>query len=178
MKKLIIGLDKDWLAFVSGVIGVLLIIFPKNFVILVPWLLGITLLLRAVTSVIILLKYKDQKINAGSIVIYAVLGMVILVHNAESIGVIGSVWAMISLKEVSDEITQSYCEKHFSVFRLVVAAVSVGLAVMLLFNPFEHFEFHVRVLGLEMLSSVFVRRHNIIQNNRQQDVEAELKQKS
>ena len=166
MKKLIVGLDKDWLAFISGLIGVLLIIFPKNFVILIPWLLGITLLLHAVTSLVILLKYKDQKINAGSIVIYAVLGAVILIHNSEAIGVIGSVWAMISLKDVADEITQSYLEKHFSVFRLIASAVSVALAVMLLFNPFGHFELHVRVLGLEMLSSVFVRRHNIIQKTK------------
>ena len=166
MKKLIVGLDKDWLAFISGLIGVLLIIFPRNFVILIPWLLGITLLLHAVTSFVILLKYKDQKINAGSIIIYAVLGAVILIHSAQAVGVIGSIWAMISLKEVADEITQSYVEKRFSVFRLVVAAVSVALAIMLLFDPFEHFEFHVRVLGLEMLSSVFVRKHNIIQNKK------------
>ena len=37
------------------------------------------------------------------------------------------------------------------------------VAVMLLFAPFDHFSFHVRILGLEILSSVFVRKRRILQ---------------
>lgn len=166
MKKLIVSLDKDWLAFLSGLIGILLIIFPEQLTTIMPWLLGITLVLHGITGAVVFFKYKDQNSNPGAIIIYVVLGAAILVHNGEAIGVIGVIWAVLSLKEVAEEITEAYREKHFSVFRMIMSLISVALAVMLLFDPFEHFEFHVRVLGLEMLSSVFVRRHNIIKTNK------------
>lgn len=165
MKKLIIGLDKDWLAFLSGLIGILLIIFPEQLTNITPWLLGSMLLVHGITSAVVFFKYKDENSDPGAIIIYVVLGTAILVHNSDAIGVIGAIWAMISLREVAEEITEAYKEKHFSVFRVIMSIISVALAVMLLFDPFEHFSLHVRVLGLEMLNSVFVRRHHILRNS-------------
>jgi hypothetical protein len=46
---------------------------------------------------------------------------------------------------------------------MIASAITVAFAVMLLFAPFEHFAFHVRILGLEILSSVFVRKRKIRQ---------------
>ena len=48
-----------------------------------------------------------------------------------------------------------------------VGAFSTVLAIMLLFDPFEHFEMHMRILGLEMIVSIFQRRHNIIREKRE-----------
>ena len=40
---------------------------------------------------------------------------------------------------------------------LLIAVASTALAIMLLFDPFEHFSFHVRILGIEMVLSIFAR---------------------
>jgi hypothetical protein len=42
--------------------------------------------------------------------------------------------------------------------------ISVVLAAMLMMDPFEHFNMHVRVLGLEIISTVFIRRKKELQN--------------
>jgi len=68
---------------------------------------------------------------------------------------------MKSLEEAGKEITESFEKENFSVIRTIFAAITIVLAILLLFDPFEHFTFHVRVLGLEMLSYLFVRKHSI-----------------
>lgn len=161
MKKLIVGLEKDWVVFLFGVIGLLLILFPEPLTDAAPILLGAVLLLRGLAGAVILWRYPKEEIKPGKIVLYLVLGIAILHHTADSIGVIGAIWAMVSLNEVAEEINEAVENRRFSAFRMIMSVVSIVLAVMLLFDPFEHFATHVRVLGLEMLVSVFVRRHNI-----------------
>ncbi len=164
MKKLVIGLHNDWLAYLFGAMGILLIIFPETFTGATPYMLGIGLLVKAVIGIISVVKYKKEtKAKAGNIVIDVVLGCAILFHNANAIGAIGAFWAMASLHEVAEEITEAFENRKFSLFRMIASAITIALAVMLLFAPFEHFAFHVRILGLEILSSVFVRKRKIRQ---------------
>ncbi len=164
MKKLVIGLQNDWLAYLFGAMGILLIIFPETFTGATPYMLGIGLLVKAVIGIISVVKYKKEtKAKAGNIVIDVVLGCAILFHNANAIGAIGAFWAMASLHEVAEEITEAFENRKFSLFRMIASAITIALAVMLLFAPFEHFAFHVRILGLEILSSVFVRKRKIRQ---------------
>ena len=67
---------------------------------------------------------------------------------------------MLSLYETAEEITESYIHKNYSVTGIISSVISIALAVLLLFNPFEHFSFHVRILGLEMIASVISNRIN------------------
>ena len=164
MKKLVIGLQNDWLAYLFGGMGILLIIFPETFTGATPYMLGIGLLVKAVIGIISVVKYKKEtKAKAGNVVIDVVLGCAILFHNANAIGAIGAFWAMASLHEVAEEITEAFENRKFSLFRMIASAITVAFAAMLLFAPFEHFAFHVRILGLEILSSVFVRKRKIRQ---------------
>ena len=164
MKKLIIGLQNDWLAYLFGIMGILLIAFPETFTGATPYMLGIGLIVKAIVGIISVCKYKEEtKAKAGNIVIDVVLGCAILFHNANAIGAIGAFWAMASLHEVSEEITEAFENRKFSLFRMIASGITVTLAVMLLFAPFDHFSFHVRILGLEILSSVFVRKRRIRQ---------------
>lgn len=170
MKKAIIGLEKDWMAVVYGIMGVLLIIFPLEFTVAIPYMLGLGLILHGVISIVSLCKYKDEsEVKIGRIIIVIVLGSAVLFHNAEAIGPIGAIWAMVSLYEVAEEITESFENKDFSVIRLIFAAISVVLAIMLMFDPFEHFAFHVRILGLEMVIYVFIRKRTLRRNNKKAD---------
>lgn len=65
-----------------------------------------------------------------------------------------------SLYETVEEITESYIHKSYSVIGIISSVISIALAVLLLFNPFEHFSFHVRILGLGMIASVISNRIN------------------
>ena len=78
------------------------------------------------------------------------------------------IWAVLVLVEVSEEINAMWRKKHYSVFHLVLALISVLLAVMLMVNPFEHFITHVRVLGLEVVSSCFARSLDMLRGRKRQ----------
>ena len=58
-----------------------------------------------------------------------------LYHNANAIGAIGAIWAMLSLYETAEEITKSYIHKSYSVTGIISSVISIALAVLLLFNP-------------------------------------------
>ncbi len=162
MKKIIIGLQNKWIALLFGIMGVLLIIFPETFQDLTPYMLGIGLIIKGIVGIVAVCRYKGEtKEKPGDIVIDFVLGSATVFHNANAIGAIGAIWAMSSLYEVAGEITEAFEKKHFPVLGVIFAGISIFLAVLLLFDPFEHFAFHVRILGLEMVSSVFVRARNI-----------------
>ena len=103
---------------------------------------------------------------AGRTVLFLVLGAAILYHGDESIGMIGSIWAMLSLLEVAETIDEAAAEKHITALRCAAIIVSTALAVMLLFAPFEHFTTHVRILGAELMVSIFTRRRNLIREKR------------
>lgn len=162
MKKTILGLEKDWMAIIYGIMGILLIIFPEAFTSAIPYMLGLGLIAHGTFGIVSLLKYKNKSdFKPGNLIILFVLGIAILHFNADAIGPIGAIWAMISLSEVADEITESFENKSFSAVQITFSVVSVGLAILLMFNPFQHFAFHVRILGLEMLAMIFVRWHNL-----------------
>ena len=96
------------------------------------------------------------------------MGLTIMIRRSEATGIIGVIWAVLVLVEVSEEINAMWREKHCSVFHLVLALISVMLAVMLMVNPFEHFITHVRVLGLEVVSSCFARSMDMLRGRKKQ----------
>ncbi len=157
-----VDLEKNWIAFLYGAMGVLLILFPVQLTNAVPYMLGFGLIARGIIGAVVVLKYGHaSNVKVGWILIDIVLGIAILYHNSASLGAIGAIWAMMSLYEVAEELSDSYARRDFSVIRMIFSAITVALAVMLMFNPFQHFVFHVRILGLEMLSTVFARRHKL-----------------
>ena len=151
-------LEEDWIVFLFGAIGVLLILFPNQLMGIAPVLVGTILVARGLLDLLILWRYPNERLSPGSLVLYLVLGAAILYNADNSIGVIGAIWALLSLDEVEDEINEAVKNHHISVFRAIMTAITIILAIMLLFNPTGHFALHVRILGLEMLASVFVRQ--------------------
>lgn len=158
MKKVILNLKKDRQVYVFVIVGLLLIAFPKQFAGAAPYILGITALLYAAVNIFISLKYPDAQTSLGDAVIKAVIGLVLLFLKEGSIAVIGVIWAVQSLHEVADEIDEYRETKHIRVVGIISIVISVILAAMLMINPFEHFSLHIRILGLEIISSAFVRK--------------------
>lgn len=157
IREQIMDLDNGMQLVLFGVVGLLLIAFPETLAPAIPYLLGLALALYGFVSLIHCIAVRDETAMPGFDAIYIVLGAAILWHRENALGAIGSIWGMFTLIEVAEEANEAYHIRKFSPIRLLIALVSTALAVMLMFDPFEHFAFHVRILGIEMILSVLVR---------------------
>ena len=116
-------------------------------------------------SELILHLKKDRQIYAfvvlGLILIVfpaQTAGAVILIMKENSISVLGIIWAMLSLQKVAEEIDECHKTKTASPVNVISIIISIVLAAMLMIDPFKHFNTHIRILGLEILISAFIRR--------------------
>ena len=162
MKKQIRNLEKEYLVIALLVIGFLLIIFPAKFSIAFPWVLGVVLMLRGLSVIILALHYKDPEHTPGRAIVYITLGLTVMILGSRAVGIIGVIWAVLSLMETAEEIDEIWKEGHYSIICVISCIISVALAILLMTDPFKHFAAHVRILGLEILASVVARRAAII----------------
>lgn len=158
MKKIIFGLKRDQQVKAFAFIGLLLVLFPAHAAGIAPYLLGVSLILYAAINIFISLKYPDAQTHLGGAVVKGIIGIVILLMKGNSISVLGVIWGVTSLHEVAAEIDECYKTKHISKVSLISMIISVVLAAMLMMDPFKHFNMHVRILGLEIITTVFIRR--------------------
>ena len=172
MKKLILALEDNRQIYAFVILGLILIVFPNEMGIAAPYILGGALLIYGIMNLIISLKYPESSISLGDGVISIVAGGILLAQRGNSIAILGVVWAMISLHEAAEEIDEYRRAKKVSVVRIIVIAVSIVLAIMLMVNPFEHFNTHVRILGLEIIAYVFIRGKNDRQNKKKNGEES------
>jgi len=157
MKAVIMGLkdNRQVLAFV--VLGLILVIFPNEMGTAAPYILGIVQILYGGLNMIISLKYPDASVSLGRGIINIVVGAIFLFQKGDSIAIIGVVWAMLSLYEASKEIDECRKKKEHRIVSIISIVVTIGLAVILMIDPFEHFITHVRILGLEMIIPALIR---------------------
>ena len=158
VKHHIITLEDEMQLALFGVVGILLIAFPEDLSDAIPYLVGLALLIYGLICLVHCVRFRDDTAEPGFDVLYIILGAAILYYRENSLGPIGSIWALFTLVEVAEEVNEAYHHrKRPSVISLLIAAASTALAIMLLFDPFEHFSFHVRILGIEMVLSIFAR---------------------
>lgn len=159
MKKYIYMLRKNYQLYAIMLLGLSLILFPTHLVRAVPYLLGEGLLLLAVLNAWFSLKSSDREAaRPGRSVFYLGIGIVTLILRTEAIPALGVVWATLILLESADEINEMYHEGEIHIIPLVWTVVSVVLAVMLMHDPEEHFTFHMRILGMEMIAYALIHR--------------------
>ena len=144
------------------IVGILMVLFPENLSHVFIWALGGAMILRGILVMILCLYYKEDEHGPGKVLLYVVMGLMIMYLKAESINIIGVMWAIFSLKEVSEEIDQMWKEKHVHIFCLLSSVVTVSLAIMLMMDPFDHFSTHVKVLGLMIISTTLAKTAGLI----------------
>lgn len=166
MEKFLLRLKDDRLVCAFAALGALMIAFPAQFTGIAPHVLGALLILYAAANFLLLRrnpalgeKLMMRRVNPGQSFVFLVLGIAVLVKRREAIGPLGSIWAVLTLYEVLAEINEMAREKHFPVLRVLLVLIETVLAIMLLFDPEEHFTFHVRILGIEMILYAFERRY-------------------
>ena len=161
MNKIIQKLKDIRLVYLSVVVGLLLIIFPGQFTGIAPYVISAVLIARVVVSVLALRGHDGlaQRLTLGPAApgdcfVSLVLSGMLIAHGSGSIGPLGSVWAVLSLFEVGEELNEMVHERKFPPVSVIIMLIMTVLAIMLLFDPVEHFTFHVRILGIEIILSV------------------------
>ena len=162
MRDYIINLSNKNISIIILIVGILMVLFPENLSHVFIWALGGAMILRGILVMILCLYYKEDEHGPGKVLLYVVMGLMIMYLKAESINIIGVMWAIFSLKEVSEEIDQMWKEKHVHIFCLLSSVVTVSLAIMLMMDPFDHFSTHVKVLGLMIISTTLAKTAGLI----------------
>ena len=162
MRDYIHNLSNKNISIMILIVGILMVLFPENLSHVFIWALGGAMILRGILVMILCLYYKEGEHGPGKVLLYVVMGLMIMYLKAESINIIGVMWAIFSLKEVSEEIDQMWKEKHVHIFCLLSSVVTVSLAIMLMMDPFDHFSTHVKVLGLMIISTTLAKTAGLI----------------
>lgn len=162
MRDYILNLSNKNISIMILIVGILMVLFPENLSHVFIWALGGAMILRGILVMTLCLYYKEDEHGPGNVLLYVVMGLMIMYLKAESINIIGVMWAIFSLKEVSEEIDQMWKEKHVHIFCLLSSVVTVSLAIMLMMDPFDHFSTHVKVLGLMIISTTLAKTAGLI----------------
>lgn len=162
MRDYIHNLSNKNISIIILIVGILMVLFPENLSHVFIWALGGAMILRGILVMILCLYYKEDEHGPGKVLLYVVMGLMIMYLKARSINIIGVMWAIFSLKEVSEEIDQMWKEKHVHIFCLLSSVVTVSLAIMLMMDPFDHFSTHVKVLGLMIISTTLAKTAGLI----------------
>ena len=162
MRDFIHNITNKNISIIILIVGILMVISPENLSHVFIWALGGAMILRGILVMILCLYYRKEEHGPGKVLLYVVMGVMIMYLKAESINIIGVMWAIFSLKEVAEDIDQMWEEKHVYIFCLLSSVVTVSLAIMLMIDPFDHFSIHVKVLGLMIISTTLAKAAGLI----------------
>ncbi len=104
------------------------------------------------------LRFPESTISLGDAVVRGVLGVILLLETSQAIAILSIVWAVLSLNDVAEEINDYYRTRKFRLVGAVSIVLTIIFSAMLMLDPFGHFVFHIRILGLEMIAETFIRR--------------------
>ena len=152
MQKLIKRIENNYLIAACALFGLLLVLFPHYIAVVVPYVMGVGLILYACVNAFQVLKGGDREGRPGQYLLYLVVGVVTLLQREGSFTTLGVIWAILILRECSEEIDEFYETRELHVFKLIWTIISLFLAFMLMHDPKEHFVFHMRILGLEIIA--------------------------
>lgn len=148
--------------FVCGVfiaIGLLCIAFPSQITKALPYVLGGTMAAAGIVYGAAYFRCREAwaehstELAAGLLLF--VVGVLCIVHGADSIGPLGVTWAIIGLRKASKslaKVIQSHGKGIAFYTSLAEFLARLTFSTMLLFYPIEKFKNHVVLLGFELLA--------------------------
>ena len=158
MKSLFSNLKKGNQIYIFVLLGIIFLLFPGKIAEFAPYIAGGTLIVYFVVNIIMEIRFPESRISLGDAVVRGVLGIILLLETEQAIAILGIVWAVLSLNDVAKEINDFYRTKNFRIIGAISIIITIILSALLMLDPFEHFAFHVRILGIEMITETFIRR--------------------
>ncbi len=158
VKKLKNMLKNDKQQYLFIPLGIVFILFANRITSYAPYIAGAVLILYAAINVFTAIRYPESGINLGDAVIRGIVGIILLLETKQAIAILGIVWAVISLNDAAKEINDYFRTKKFRIIGAVGIVFTIIISALLMLDPFEHFSFHVRILGIEMIAETLIRR--------------------
>ena len=123
-----------------------------------PYIVGVALIIYALINIFMELKFPESEISLGGAVVRGIMGIILLMETEQAIAILGIVWAVLSLNDVAEEIDDYRKTGKFRLVGAVSIVLTIVFSALLMLDPFEHFAFHIRILGLEMIAETFIHR--------------------
>lgn len=149
------------------IIGLICILVPGLVAGGLPYILGAAMILASASFISAYVKnYKQiendsEKLSLG--LMMGIMGAFFLVKGQKALGAIGTTWAMIGIIKAAKSLNllvSAIRAKAKWLALTVEFAIRMGLALLLLFDPFEHITAHIAILGMEIIFSQIRLTHN------------------
>lgn len=150
------------------IVGLLCMILPGKVAQWLPSILGSIMVLTSVTDTVFVIKEKRYLVtykNKASSLILFIMGICFLLGQETTLTLMGVTWGLMGLQEVNEEIEEILIKRNGKEkwrVSAVITGLKLILSLALLFEPIEKFNFHIFLLGMEILA-VTVKEKNIVE---------------
>lgn len=150
------------------IVGLLCMILPGKVAQWLPSILGSIMVLTSVTDTVFVIKEKRYLVtykNKASSLILFIMGICFLLGQESTVTLMGVTWGLMGLQEVNEEIEEILIKRNGKEkwrVSAVITGLKLILSLALLFEPIEKFNFHIFLLGMEILA-VTVKEKNIVE---------------
>ena len=140
------------------VVGILCMIMPGTIAKWLPTILGSIMLLTSVADTVFVVKEKRYLVTYGSkasALILSIMGLCFILGQESAVPLMGITWGLLGLQEANEEIERiliKRSKKEKCLWLSILAGLKIILSLALLFEPIEKFNFHIFLLGMEILA--------------------------
>lgn len=146
------------ICYLFPVIGVVCILLPGYVTAVLPYLVGGAMVLAGIIRGVNDIRNKEflsrSPYELAHGLILLIMGTAFMVQGANSLGPMGTTWAILGIRKASKSlgrvIRQIHAKEHF-IAPIMEFMLRITLALVLLFEPFEKFSAHIAILGLELI---------------------------
>lgn len=138
--------------------GLFCIFYSSKIESILPFLIGIMLILIGLLRSVRGLRnrnhpYFDYSIFSKAIIL-VILGIFVILNKNNSISFIAVIWGIIGLNNASESLEIFFLkkkQKKTTLLRLFFGFFELFLSITLIFHPFEKIEFHIVLLGMQLI---------------------------
>lgn len=169
-------------AIIYTILGILVLIFRADILNYLYLFVSIPVLVIALEELaygIYVKSYKNQFNDLGEIILKIVLSIFLLLYNKEEeLLEVCVLWGIIVIISATMAINKAIFElshKKITVFlfEMVISTAQIVFSILLIIDPFEHVNFHIILLGIEMLlvgskeflSFIYIKFKNVLHKN-------------
>lgn len=150
-----------------AIIGLLCVVFPAQIMVGLPYVLGGAMAVAGILYCTFYFLNRRSPMEHSMVLangfVLLVIGVVCIIHGAESIGPMGTTWAIIGIRKASKSLSrtiQAVQAQTPFIAAFVEFLIRLVFSVMLLLYPTEKFEGHIILLGLDLIAtSIRLTKH-------------------
>lgn len=146
-----------------GFIGSICILFPGQIVFILPYIVGVFMILTGLYGIYRFWTQRQRMSGAfahGFVLL--IVGFTFLVQGKSALVPMGIIWAVLGLGKAADcfiDFLEVHCTRWNRIFALGEFLLRLALSLILLFDPYGKFTPHLAILGIALLlNAIFPER--------------------